>query len=191
MKKLATLSFSVIATGLLLVTGCNEQEKTVETTTPDAIVVDNTATRTAGPVDVKMEEVPVTVQTSFKSKYANAGEIQWKKYYVTQEEDDVRLIPNNDYYYVIYNNDGYNYNTWYDTTGVMVKSTMIVSGPKELPNAVNMTINKEFPGFTVTEIEKDNDKDMDIYEIDLEKGESKAKIKITPDGTIVKRKDKS
>ena len=191
MRKLTTLSLSLLVTGLLFVTSCKEQEKTIETTTPDAVEIDNSNTaQRSGPVDVQMDLVPVSVQTSFKSKYANADKISWKKYYVTTEEDDIRLIPNNDYYYVIYNNDGADYTTWYDTTGVMIKSSMRISGPKELPDAVNMTLNKEYPDYTITEIDKENDKNIEVYEIDLEKGESKVKVKVSPDGTVVKRKEK-
>ena len=67
---------------------------------------------------------------------------------------------------------------------------MRISGPKELPDAVNMTLNKEYPDYTITEIDKENDKNIEVYEIDLEKGESKVKVKVSPDGTVVKRKEK-
>lgn len=30
---------------------------------------------------------------------------------------------------------------------------------------------------------------MDMYEVELKKGEAKAKLKILPDGTVFKRKD--
>lgn len=189
MKKLTTLSLSVVAAGLLFITGCKENEKTTDTiTTPnaDAIVVDNA--RVEGPVDVQTDAVPVGVQTSFKTNNAKADKVTWKKYSANTNEDDVRLLPNNDYYYVMYYNDGADYTTWYDTTGTMVKTSMRVKGPKELPDAVNMVINKEFPGYVIDEIDKENDKDIDVYEIEMNKGDSKAKIKITPDGKIVKRK---
>ena len=177
-----------MASGLLLVTGCKENEKTTDTTTtPTTDVVRTDNVRVEGPVDVQMDAVPVGVQTSFKTDNAKAEKMTWKRYYAGASEEDVRLIPNNDYYYVMYYNDGADYTTWYDTTGTMVKTSMKVKGPKELPDAVNMVINKEFPGYTVVEIDKENDKNIDVYEIEMNKGDSKAKIKITPDGNIVKR----
>lgn len=182
------LTLSVVATGLLLATGCKEAEKK-EVTTTEVVKTDNTMSENMGPVDIEMSAVPETVQTSFKTKSEKAEKITWKRYKASDSEDDIRLVPNNDYYYVMYYDNGADYTTWYDTTGMMVKTSMRVSGPKELPDAVNMVINKEYPGYTITEIDKENDKDIDVYEIDLNKGESKSKIKITPAGEIVKRKD--
>ncbi len=189
MKKLSILTFSVVATGLLLVTGCQETEKK-EVTTTEVVKTDNTMSENMGPVDIEMSAVPETVQTSFKTKSAKAEKVTWKKYKASATEDDVRLTANGDYYYVMYYDNGADYTTWYDANGIIVKTSMRVNGPKELPDAVNMVINKEYPGYTITEIDKENDKDIDVFEIELNKGDSKSKIKITPAGEIVKRKDK-
>lgn len=187
MKKLSMLTFSAIATGLLLTTGCKETEKKEVTTTETEITK---IEQPMGPVDIEMSAVPESVQTSFKTKSAKAEKITWKKYTANAAEDDTRLVANNDYYYATYYDNGADYTTWYDANGAIVKTSMKVKGPSELTDAVNMVINKEYPGYTISEIDKENDKDIDVYEIELNKGESKSKIKITPAGEIVKRKDK-
>ncbi len=192
MKNFASISLTMLTAITLAISGCKEQVKIESTTTTaqrEAIPADKT-TVDQGPVDIDMNAVPTPVQTSFTTKNAKAEKVSWKRYTATADEDDDRLIPNNDYYYVVYYNEGADYRTWYDTTGTIVKTSMKVAGPKELPAAVNKVINEQFPGYTVSEIDKENDKNIDVYELELNKGEQKSKIKITPDGNIVKRKDK-
>jgi hypothetical protein len=59
----------------------------------------------------------------------------------------------------------------------MVKSTVMVSGPKGVPDVwIGPSTNT---GLQLQRLKKDNDKDMDIYEI--EKRWIKATIKITPE----------
>jgi uncharacterized membrane protein YkoI len=93
------------------------------------------------------------------------------------------------YYYVRYNNDGADYVSWYNNRGEWVKTSTRITGNPNLPDAVNKTINAQYPGYTIVEIDKENDKNMDMYEVELKKGEAKAKLKILPDGTVFKRKD--
>ncbi len=72
----------------------------------------------------------------------------------------------------------------------MGKTSTKVPGNSKLPDAVNKTINDSYPGYTIVEIDEENDKDMDMYEIELNKGDSKVKLKILPNGEIFKRKSK-
>ena len=73
MKKLSMLTFSAIATSLLLTTGCKETEKKEVTTTETEITK---IEQPMGPVDIQMSAVPEPVQTSFKTRSA-------KKYILT------------------------------------------------------------------------------------------------------------
>jgi hypothetical protein len=56
------------------------------------------------------------------------------------------------YYYVRYNNNGADYMSWYNNRGDWVKTSTRVPGNKNLPDAVNMYINENYPGYTIEEI---------------------------------------
>jgi hypothetical protein len=102
------------------------------------------------------------------------------------EDDD--LVKDDTYYYVRYNNDGADYTTWYNNRGEWVKTGTKVAGDKNLPGAVNQYINANYPGYKIEEIQKENDKNMNMYEIKMYKGNSKVKLKILPNGRVFKKK---
>ena len=81
--------------------------------------------------------------------------------------------------------------TWDTPEDEWIKTTTPFKDIKGLPAAVSKAIADGFPGFDVVEIDKENDKDMDMYEVEMKKGEEKAKVKFLPDGTIFKAKVKS
>jgi hypothetical protein len=49
-------------------------------------------------------------------------------------------------------------------------------------------LNAQYPGYAIEEVDRENDKDMEMYEIKLRKGEEKAKLKVLPNGEVFKRK---
>ena len=178
------LLFFAVA-GFTLVS-CKENENK-ETETVDVTTVANEANTAGTAATVSADNVPDTIRTSFMAKYPNATKVTWKKY---EPQEDDGLSRNEEYWYTTYSNEGADYTSWYDNQGLWVKTSTKVPGPSSLPDAVNKTINAQYPGYTIDEIDKENDKDMDMYEVKLVKGDQKAKLKILPNGEVFKRKEK-
>jgi hypothetical protein len=94
------------------------------------------------------------------------------------------------HYYFDYDENDKHYHYAYDNSG----NEVILNTEKDypriagLPDAVSKSIADNFPGYMVVETDKENDKDMDMYEIELHKGEEKMKVKILMDGTLFKVK---
>lgn len=170
----------------IAISSCKENEKTeTETETVDVTTVANEAARNGNSETVMSADVPDTIRTSFMVKNPGATKVIWKKY---EPQEDDGLSRNDEYWYATYYNEGADYSSWYNNNGLWVKTSTKISGPSELPDAVNKTINAQYPGYTIVEIDKENDKDMDMYEIELKKGDQKAKLKILPNGQVFKRK---
>ncbi len=196
--KLLVAAFALA--GAALFTSCKDaKDETTETTTAtettvgmDTMAVTDVSQEASlnddGSVTVEATAVPDSVRTTFTTKYPKAEKIVWKRYTPNERNTDARLVRDREYYYVVYYDNGTDYTSWYDNRGQWVKTSSRVPGPAQLPDAVNKTLNTQYAGYTAVEIDKENDKDMDMYEIELKKGEDKVKVKILPDGTIYKAK---
>lgn len=178
----------ISAIGSVLIFSCNQKKADTTVTTPEetpVAVVAKQAVTEGTTVALTSENVPEPVRNSFSVKYPKASRVEWMSYTPVEYDE----MPMDDrYYYVRYNNDGSDYTSWYNNRGEWVKTSTKVPGNSSLPDAVNKTINDEYPGYRIVEIDKENDKDMEMYEIELRKGDSKAKLKILPNGKIFKRK---
>ena len=132
-------------------------------------------------------DVPAPVKTTFTTKYPKVTKAEWLSYEPTDWDE---WTVDKKYYFVKYNDRGTEYYNWYDNEGNWVKSSAKVTGDPKLPDAVNKTINEKFPGYTIDEIDKENDNDRDMYEVKLVNGDKKAKLKILMNGEIFKQKIK-
>jgi hypothetical protein len=192
MKKIQILAF-IVATGAIM-TSCDTEKKDTTTTTGDTVATtvtppadqaaqySNTDARTT---TITVDKVPATVKTNFTAKYPKAQDIVWMEYLPAESDN---LVMDDTYYYVRFNDNGADYFTWYDNKGEWVKTSTKIEGNANLPEAVNKTINEQYPGYTIEEINKENDKNADMYEIKLNKGDQKVKVKILPNGEIFKSK---
>ena len=188
MHKKIFYSLAVAALSISMLASCDTKKDENEVIVSDVPVetVAKTAETEGKSTEISTESVPDSVRMSFTKKYPTVKKMVWVKYEPV-EADDLKM--DDGYYYVKYNNDGADYISWYNNRGNWVKTSTRVTGNPNLPDAVNQTINAQYPGYTIVEIDKENDKDMDMYEVELKKGEAKAKLKILPDGTVFKRKD--
>lgn len=189
----------IIAAAGLFAVSCNNQkndEEVVVTTDSSTIVQSdapvamdvNDFDRTDGISKPVMEaDVPAPVKTTFTAKYPKVTKAEWLSY---EPSDWDEWTVDRKYYFVKYNDQGTEYFNWYDADGNWVKSSTKITGDPNLPDAINKTINEKFPGYTIAEIDKENDKDRDMYEVELHNGEKKAKLKILMNGEIFKQKIK-
>jgi hypothetical protein len=181
-----------IACCSLVVLSCKDEKKTTVVATADTVVpvkeVAKIAATEGTSVNITTADVPDSVKMSFNAKYPKATSVQWVRY-TPAPDDELNTSGMEDlYYYVRFDNRGENTVSWYDTSGGWVRTSVRIPGDSGLPDAVNKTLNEQYPGYVIEEINKENDKDMDMYEIKLNKGEAKAKLKILPNGQVFKRK---
>jgi hypothetical protein len=83
--------------------------------------------------------------------------------------------------------DGINQIAWYDN-GKWVRSETTTLDPVRLPTVVNDAIARNFAGYSIKDIEREETATQVIYEISLEKGDEKCKIHYTVDGNVAKKK---
>jgi hypothetical protein len=189
-----SMILALVATTGLFMASCDDSKKETTAVTTDTAVATTPAPMTdvaqyalkeGTSTTVQVDKVPQPIRTTFTTKYPKAQKVVWMSY--TPVESD-NMSMDSTYYYVRFNDNGADYVTWYDNRGEWVKTSTRITGNSSLPDAVNQTINAQFPGYTIEEINKENDKDMDMYEIKMNKGESKIKVKILPNGEIFKLK---
>jgi Putative beta-lactamase-inhibitor-like, PepSY-like len=159
---------------------------TTTTTTTDNSTP-NPGNTNAGTTNV---EVVPAAKTNFESKYPSASNVSWT-YYEPYSDIDWTwtgwpALDTKDYT-VRYNMDGSDYYTWYDQDGNWIGTTTVVSN-SNLPAPVNNAIKREFKDYTITSVNKENDKNREAYEVKLEKGSDKMTALITSEGTVFKKK---
>jgi len=185
MKSIALLLMTGATIGYMSCNNASDSSKasdtstaTTVTPTPDtttAATTTNTMTATVTP--------PEKTRTYFEKKYPKAAKVTWSR---KNREDYMSSNPDSMDYQVTYNQDNMDYTSWYDYNGNYIMTTEKVDNAS-LPAAVNKTINKQFPGYTVGEIKKEDYKGQESYEIDLDKGNDKLKVNISPTGKVLKK----
>ena len=138
--------------------------------------------------------VPSSVQTSFHSQYPEASSVTWGNYDEANLPIDWELSgwPSLDQtaYMATFTMDNNRYYAWYDANGNWVGSTYSMTDYKSLPSPISTVINDKFPGYTITAVNTEMQKNGTAYEIQLKNGDSKAKVLIDENGNIIKQKTK-
>ena len=184
----------VIAVCAAVTTSCGENSTTESKTNSDTSTTAIERTDVNEPVNTSTStslNVPEPTRTAFTTKYPNAANVNWRRYEPVNTIDwDWTGWPKMDTsdYAVSYNADGSEYWAWYDQDNNWIGSVTTVTDVSTIPAAVTKTIQKEFPGYTVTSVDKENDKNRTAYEIDLTKGGEKAKLLVAEDGKLLKKK---
>jgi hypothetical protein len=193
MKK---IMFPLAVLVIAATTSCNNSADADKTQVKDTVVTttaENTQSKRVR--SGKVVEVMPVIQTRFTEKYPAAKEVEWTKYDNTMQPVDIDWdltgwAPlDTSYYTANYVIDNTDYWSWYTPSGDWV-ATVATIPSNGLPAAVNKTLETEFPGYTVTSINKENDKNRTAYEIKMEKGEDKMKALIDESGNVMKKKGK-
>lgn len=153
-----------------------------------------TTTTTSANNSYASVDVPANTRTTFETRYPNASNVQWRRYSnepVTVVEWDLTGWPTLDTndYYVTFDWEGYPYYAWYDESGNWIGASSTMKDHSQLPSAVNNAIKSQYPGYTIVEVDKENDKNRTAYEVELEKGESKVKVLYGENGSVIKKKE--
>lgn len=118
---------------------------------------------------------PETVKKEFAKKYTAAQSVKWDSEEINEWEAEFTM-------------DGKKMSASFDNSGKWMESeTKIME--KELPSSVVNTLNKDFKGFKIGDIEKFENTKMVGFEIKLVKGETSVEVIIDNSGKVTKKTD--
>ncbi|MES1215986.1 MAG: PepSY-like domain-containing protein, partial [Bacteroidota bacterium] len=86
--------------------------------------------------------------------------------------------------------DGEKYFAWYDQDGTWIGTAYVVNDFSKLPAYVNASITKQYPGFTITNVNREIHNDRTVYEVVLKSSTNKIVLLMDTEGTILKYKSK-
>ncbi|MEJ8844032.1 PepSY-like domain-containing protein [Lacibacter sp. H375] len=136
--------------------------------------------------------VPSRIQTSFVKLYPNARNVVWYRYtppnIVVEPGVWYSTMDTSDYYSRFFWNDD-EYIAWYDN-GSWIHSTQRIDD-SEIPDAVSQAIRREYPGFVITDVDIEHEDKQRLYEVKLDKGNTRWNVLYTPTGAVVKKKLKT
>ena len=187
MKK---IQFLTIAVAAITFSACNNSADKNNAT-------DTLSQQTMTTTSKEMKTVIVTepVKMSFEKKYPKAQNVEWTRFEPEVQPATIEWdltgwpMPDTLDYVARYTMDAADYWSWYTNEGDWI-GTVTTINTSGLPDAVDATIKKEFPGYTISSVDKEMDKDRTAYEVQMDKGEDKMKALIDENGNIIKKKGK-
>jgi len=124
----------------------------------------------------KKSNVPEKVKSAFSQKFPTAKKVKWDKENENEWEAEFKM--NGEEYSANFTSDG----IWKETEHEIEKS--------DISTAVKQTLDKEFAGYDIEEVEVSETMDGKVYEFAMEKGETEMEVAISPDGKVVKKEVK-
>ena len=136
--------------------------------------------------------VPVTIRTSFDTKYPKATKVMWYQYTPdkTQPADPMAwyyVLDDKDYY-VTFNWQDADYIAWYDN-GNWIRSSQNIDNI-DLPADVMRAINTQYPGFRIADVDMERDSKQELYEVKLVKGDTKWNVHYLANGSVARKKER-
>lgn len=136
--------------------------------------------------------VPVAIRTSFDTKYPKAGKVMWYQY---TPDKTMPADPETWYYglddkdyYVTFNWNDADYIAWYDN-GNWIRSSQNIDNI-DLPANVMRSINTQYPGYRIQDVDLEHDNKQELYEVKLVKGDSKWNVHYTANGDVARKKER-
>lgn len=135
--------------------------------------------------------VPPGALSTFEEKYPKASNVRWNRYEPINKSllaaDDWRRTLDSNDYQVIFDLDGTEYYAWFDD-GTWIRDKTTLLDNSKLPTAVSDVIKKEFEGYTIIEVDRENYKNAITFEVDLKKGEEKIKVQFDEMGKVLTKR---
>jgi uncharacterized membrane protein YkoI len=136
--------------------------------------------------------VPAAIRSSFDTKYPKATKVVWYQYTpdATMPADPTAWyygLDDKDYY-VTFNWEDADYIAWYDN-GNWIRSSQRIDNI-DLPADVMRSINTQYPGYRITDVDLEHDQKQTLYEVKLVKGDSRWNVHYTPTGTVARKKER-
>lgn len=134
-----------------------------------ALVVFATAAMNAQ--DLRTNDVPANLQSTFTNAYANASDVEWEK--------------KGEHFKVEFEIDRLDHDVWYDTSGNVVKSKIEIT-EDNLPATIASAIKDKYADYKIDSIEVHEENNVKTYEVEIEKGWSEErKLVIDHTGNIL------
>ncbi|KAA3651824.1 MAG: hypothetical protein DWP98_02290 [Bacteroidetes bacterium] len=128
-------------------------------------------TTMASAQDIKLEQVPPSIQKNFKNEYSKAKDVEW--------ELDGEL------YEVEFEINKMDHEVWYDKDGKVMRLEKEISA-KELPSTIISLIKSKYAGFKIDKAQITTTEQRTIYEVELEKGwTEERKVLFDKDGKVL------
>jgi hypothetical protein len=195
--KLFLIAF--LTAGPAFLTSCSDNKSSTSTDTTDTVT--NTSTATSNPSATQSTAdtsqyagIPQNARSGFESRYPEASNVKWTHFQPGPPNADdwtsdwTSGLDTSDYQ-VNFNWQGDDYTAWYDN-GEWIGSSARLTDNSKLPKAVNDAIHTDYADYTIKDVEKQNDKNQTVYEVDLRKGSDKMKIHYDGNGKALKTKGK-
>ncbi len=122
--------------------------------------------------EVKESDVPTAVKTSFKSAFANAKDVEWKK-----KEGN---------YKAKFEVNGTDYIAYYGADGKIISKGLKIRR-SELPTAIADAVKSGYAGRTIDNVYRMDKNGSAFYLVKLD-GDPDTKVLYTPDGQVAKEK---
>lgn len=139
-------------------------------------------------------QVPSGIQQSFAAQFPDATNVVWDKYDATTAPVDWELTDwtplDADDYVVTFNVGSEKFYSWYDSNGASIGSSYGITDYSRLPAVVHATLQRDYAGYAIEDVDKAMWGGKTAYEIKLNKDDQKMKVLIDDNGTIIKQKQK-
>ena len=130
--------------------------------------------------------------TDFTTRFPNSSEVVWYRY---TPDERVEVLPTDwDYnmdasdYEVRFKMDGTDYQAWYNDGKWVRSESALMGNTSKLPANITDMLKTQYAGYTVKDVETEQNSNRTIYEIELAKGNEKCKVHYTSEGAIIKKK---
>jgi hypothetical protein len=146
--------------------------------------------------DTTVVVAPSGTQAAFIAQYPSASNVVWTHY------DQAMVMPidwdmagwtalDERDYVVRFNVNNEDYYAWYDENGDWIGTAYVVKDYKTMPTIVSDAVSRQFPGYTISGVTRQFQKQTALYEVELKNSDTKVKLLVDGNGNIVKQKSKA
>src|SRR5690606_41099480 len=129
------------------------------------------ATAAVSAQDLRTNEVPANLQSTFTKSFTNVKDVEWEK--------------KGDVYKVEFEINRMDHDIWYDAQGNVIKSKIEIS-KSELPSAVVSAIKTKYADYKIDSVEVLEEGGKKTYKVEIEKGWTKErKLVLDASGEIL------
>lgn len=129
------------------------------------------ATAAVSAQDLRTNEVPANLQSTFTKSFTNVKDVEWEK--------------KGDYYKVEFEINRMDHDIWYDAQGNVIKSKIEIS-ESELPSAVASAVKTKYADYKIDSVEVLEEGGKKTYKVEIEKGWTKErKLVLDASGEIL------
>jgi len=137
--------------------------------------------------------VPATIISTFTSQYPTATEVVWANHdSLAAVPIDLRMADwekmDAEDYMATFEMDNEKYYAWYNSEGKWIGSAYKMDDISKLPapvsTAIKNAIKTKYTGYTISNVNREFQKDKKTYEVELVKDDSKVRMLVTSNGKI-------